>query len=239
MNKNILVDVDETLIVMRMIFTNGTNDQIEEILDGIESLRKEFGYGPEVTTSELLADVVSKGLVSFTNDLEDYVNDEWIPISQAAKNAGISVATLSRRIDDGELSVQRRGPRNLKFVLANEVSQVKLKKPATHTGPRPKKQKKANNAQVAQRTSVVMDVLSDGKSHSIREVIDALMERSDFSFNKDPRDTAYKLVAKLIESRKIGWQASNGNSNPRVGDVVFLPVQQSFFNLKQRSFIKS
>lgn len=239
MNKNIVVDVDETLIVMRMIFTNGTGDQIEEILDGIESLREEFGYGAEVTTSELLADVVGKGLVNFTNDLEDYVNDEWIPIGKASKDTGISVSTLSRRIDDGDLSVQRRGPRKLKFVLANEVNQVKLKKPATHTGPRPKKQKRANDAQVAQRTSVVMDVLSDGKGHTIREVIDALMERSDFSFNKDQRDTAYKLIAKLIKSRKISWQASNGNSNPRVGDTVFLPMQQSLFKLKQRSFIKN
>lgn len=233
MSKNIVVDVDDTMTVMQMIFTNGTDDQITEILERIDVMRDEFGYGTEIKTSELLADVVRQGLADFTDDLEDYVNEKWIPIGEAAKNAGISASTISRRAEAGEISMVRRGKRNNKFVLQSEVDGVELKKDATHTGPRKKKQKRANPEQIKQRTSVVMDALSDGRSHSIRSVIDVMMENSDYHFNKDPRDTAYKLLAKLIDDKQVAWQPSNGNKNPRMGDMIYLPTQKRLFDLRR------
>lgn len=219
-------DVEKTLKVIRDTLVESGTDQIARFFDGIEEIRKDIGYG-EVFASDLLAEIVGNGIAKFNNDVESYLNEEWITVAEAAKVADVCTTTVRRRVQDGLVRSEWRD--EIMYVPRSDAERITLMKAPTHKGPRPKKQRNATHDQTTSRINCIRDILSDNADHRVGDVVDVLVRECDFSFNRNARNTALKIITNMISRNELGWHRGNANTkNPGMNSFIFLPGQGKF-----------
>jgi len=226
-NSNVILDVKNTVNAVRRSIEDATHEEKVDFFDQIDVLREEMGVTRDIYSSQLFDYHIGVGAI---NQMVDSVQeeDDWVPIGMAAELIGKSVSTIDRRIKNKEIGLQWRekGGRQVKYVRLSEARKIELKAEPTHVGPRPKKFRKAKDFENAARHKTVMNILSDGREHLVRDVIDKLTSENDFTFNKDRNGTAIQIIKSLVDNKKILWRTGEEETkNPSMTSFIYLPGQ--------------
>jgi hypothetical protein len=195
--------------------------------DGMTDLFYETGLVERDDVDALKVIVDKLGTISIGSALTDEdttdVDINWITVAKAAEIANVAHDTIRDRIKSKEVRAMKIN--GIMHVAADDAAKVETK---IYVAPsRKKKGGRAPKSELRRRYNFIIETVNAVDKIRIGDLRDDLIKACDFSYNKYKNDSAYKAIAKLVDSGEIYWINTSGNKHPGVDDYVSCNPQMS------------